>query len=408
MRIVHVFRGFHDYLSELVNSEAESSEVHALVSQRDVPILADLKASVHVHRTEMPPARSPLNAVRLPRLWSLIREIDPDIVHMQSGLMWEYGLILPRRPFPIILTVHDIVNHPVWGLMPRHTPEFFTARATRSVDAVIVHGDSLRELALKRFEQNEGPSRVYSVDHGVISRFGIGSARSTVPPGSGNVLFFGYLQKNKGLEYLVAAEAILRRVVPNLSMVVAGAASHQAYYRGLIGSSTGISLRLGYQNRESVGQLFRWADVVVLPYIEASQSGVFQIATAFGVPSVATRVGGFPDVIRHRLNGLLVPPRDPLALAAAIRELLNDAALRARIIGNLQSDREDRFSWSRIASQTLGIYRQVIARFQVESQKAGNSSTLPTHVPADVPALLRSSSPSHKNEESASRHSSGS
>src|ERR1017187_10324661 len=224
MRVVHVFRGFHDYLSELVNSEVEGSEVHVLVSQRDVPMLADLKSGVHVHRTEMPRVRSPLNGVRLPALGSLIRQINPDIVHMQSGLIWEYGLMLARRRFPVILTVHDIVNHPAWGWTLRRTPDFITACAIRSVDALVVHGDSLRELVLKRFGQKIDPSRVYSVDHGVISRFGNGSARLVVPAGSGNVLFFGYLNKYKGLEYLIEAEAILRRFVPDVSMVVAGAA----------------------------------------------------------------------------------------------------------------------------------------------------------------------------------------
>jgi len=215
---------------------------------------------------------------------------------------------------------------------------------------------------------------VYSVDHGVISGYGIGSARLAVPAGSGNVLFFGYLQKNKGIEYLMKAERVLRPQIPSLSMIVAGAASDQLYYRQLVGNTSGVDLCMGHQDRESVERLFRWADVVVLPYIEASQSGVFQIATAFGVPSVASRVGGLPDVIRDRWNGILVSPRDPLQLASAIRELLIDTSLREGIIRNLQFDRANRFSWPRIASQTLGIYREVIKRFRDKSRQSISGS----------------------------------
>src|ERR1035438_6894841 len=111
MRVVHLSRGLHEYLSELVNSESEASEVHVLEPQSGVPMLAGLRSSVHVHRTQMPAVRSPLNAVHLPALRSLIRQIHPDIVHMQSGLIWELGLLFARRRVPVILTAHDVVNH---------------------------------------------------------------------------------------------------------------------------------------------------------------------------------------------------------------------------------------------------------------------------------------------------------
>src|SRR5262249_15935593 len=268
------------------------------------------------------------------------------------------------RQYPVVLTVHDIVNHPARGLMLFRTPEFVTNAAAKMVDAVIVHGNTLRDLALQRYQRKRGSIRVHSVDHGVILRYGTGSARKVVPTGGGNVLFFGFLQRNKGLEYLVEAEAILRQQLPNLSMVVAGAAHNPTYYQQLFSKSKGISLRIGHQDGESVERLFRWADVVVLPYIEASQSGVFQVAVAFGVPTVATQVGGFQDVIRNRVNGLLVPPRDSMRLGVAIKELLIDTDLRTRIIGNLESDRECRFSWNTIATETLLVYRQAIARFR--------------------------------------------
>jgi glycosyltransferase involved in cell wall biosynthesis len=365
VRVVHVFRGYREYLGELVNSEAEGAEVHVLVSQRDVPMVADLKSSVHVHHTEMPRVRNPLNAVRLPALRSLIRQIDPDIVHLQSGgLLWENALLLAPRRCPVILTVHDVLNHPSRSGL-RLTPELVTAYGIKSADALIVHGDSCRELLVKLHGQTVDLSQIHSVDHGVITRFGKGSAQSVVPQGSGNVLFFGRIDKYKGLEYLIEAEPILRSFVPGVSIVVAGAAmSHSGYYRNLVGSTSSVSLRLGYQDRDSVERLFRWADVVVLPYIEASQSGVLQIATAFSVPPVVTKVGGLADVIRDRVNGLLVEPRDPFALATAIRELLTNFQLRDRIISSLQADREGRFSWSHIAARTLDIYREVIARFQ--------------------------------------------
>ena len=66
------------------------------------------------------------------------------------------------------------------------------------------------------------------------------------------------------------------------------------------------------------------ADVVVLPYISATQSAVVQLAYAHGIPVIVSRVGGLPDVVRPEETGLLVPPNDPVALAAAIGRFFHD------------------------------------------------------------------------------------
>ena len=64
----------------------------------------------------------------------------------------------------------------------------------------------------------------------------------------------------------------------------------------------------------------RWADVLALPYIEASQSAVLKQGFSFGVPAVVTRVGGLPDEVRDGENGLMIEPLDPPALADRVRE----------------------------------------------------------------------------------------
>jgi glycosyltransferase involved in cell wall biosynthesis len=89
---------------------------------------------------------------------------------------------------------------------------------------------------------------------------------------------------------------------------------------------------------------------------------VFRIAVLVGVPVVASAVGEFAGVITNRLNGLLVPLRNPASLARAILEVFRESCLRARLIENLVAVRQGRFLWFRIVSQTLHVYQQAILR----------------------------------------------
>lgn len=138
------------------------------------------------------------------------------------------------------------------------------------------------------------------------------------------LLFFGAVRPYKGLD--VALEA-LAQVDPALDarLVVAGRFwEGPARYEALIdrlGLHGRVEIRAGYVTNEETALLFSAADGVVLPYRSATQSGVAQLAFAYGKPVVATSVGGLPEAIEHRRTGLLCPPDSPFALARAIERL---------------------------------------------------------------------------------------
>jgi glycosyltransferase involved in cell wall biosynthesis len=96
--------------------------------------------------------------------------------------------------------------------------------------------------------------------------------------------------------------------------------------------------------------------VVVLPYRSATQSGIAHLAFSFGRPVVATMVGGLSEVVEHERTGLLVPPEDPHALAAAIERLISDAELRARLGEQAAHLSETRYGWNRVARIVLDHY----------------------------------------------------
>ena len=103
-------------------------------------------------------------------------------------------------------------------------------------------------------------------------------------------------------------------------------------------------------------QLFTDADVLVLPYIEASQSGVLAIAPSFGLPVVASNIGEIGEVVRLTGMGLTVPPADPAALAGALREVLENDALRAELSRKSAEAETGALSMERIWTLTKAAY----------------------------------------------------
>jgi glycosyltransferase involved in cell wall biosynthesis len=104
---------------------------------------------------------------------------------------------------------------------------------------------------------------------------------------------------------------------------------------------------------------FRRADLLVLPYTEAEQSGVLYTGLAFGKPMLLSAVGGFPEIAAEGA-ARLVPPGDSNALAAALSELLGDEDERRELGEAAELAAARRYSWDSIAAQTLELYRELL------------------------------------------------
>jgi 2-deoxystreptamine N-acetyl-D-glucosaminyltransferase/2-deoxystreptamine glucosyltransferase len=106
--------------------------------------------------------------------------------------------------------------------------------------------------------------------------------------------------------------------------------------------------------------LFRTAAAVILPYVSGWNSGVLASAFGYGCPVIATRVGGFDEVVEDGRTGLLVPPGDVTALAAAMDRVLGDPALAGSLAEGAQAAGR-RASWSEVAAMTRAAYDRASA-----------------------------------------------
>jgi glycosyltransferase involved in cell wall biosynthesis len=115
-----------------------------------------------------------------------------------------------------------------------------------------------------------------------------------------------------------------------------------------------------YITQKDIPRLFQQSSLVVLPYVEASQSAVIPVAYAFGRPVVASKVGGLPEVVDHGQTGLLVPPGDSDALAEAIISLLRDRDTRHQMGRQALEKTKGALSWTTIAQQTIKVYQTMV------------------------------------------------
>ena len=153
----------------------------------------------------------------------------------------------------------------------------------------------------------------------------------------------------KGLNVLLdAMPHILKEV--KLTLLVAGEFydDKEPYMKQIERLGIGNYVRVldQYIPNEAVGEYFSCSDLLVLPYLSATQSGITQIAYAFDVPVVATRVGGLPEVVEDGVSGYLVPPEDAACLASAVIRFYKEGRadeFRAGI-GRLKG----RYSWERM------------------------------------------------------------
>ena len=147
------------------------------------------------------------------------------------------------------------------------------------------------------------------------------------------LLFFGFVRPYKGLHVLLDAFGEIQRRVPSVQLVVAGEVYEGEAELRAQAAPFGDAVRFDadYVPSERVPLVFGAADLVVQPYVSATQSGVARLAFGLGTPVLTTDVGGLAEAVPDGVAGRVVPPNDASALADAAAEVLTDPALRARL-----------------------------------------------------------------------------
>ena len=180
-----------------------------------------------------------------------------------------------------------------------------------------------------------------------------------------NVLFVGRFIDRKGISFLIQAAEILKKIKIPVAFDIVGngplSAEIQKHIRRL-GLVSDVKLHEEIDN-VTLPKFYRNCDVFVLPAIvdrwgDTEGLGVVLIeAMSFGKPIVASRVGGIPSVVKNNKNGLLVPQKNPQAIAAAIEKLFRNPKLTKRLGENGLSYARKYYNWETIIDKTIRLYR---------------------------------------------------
>jgi glycosyltransferase involved in cell wall biosynthesis len=259
----------------------------------------------------------------------------------------------------VLLLCHNVAEHE--GGPAR---AWLAGRVLRRADAFIVHARSEKER-LRRIVGAEPPILSAflptSFPREVVERSHLPPELTPPTPDRSVILFFGFVRPYKGLDVLISALPRVLAERPVILWVVGefwgGRARHEARLRKL-GLEDRVRIVDRYVSNEQAAGCFRHASAVVQPYRSATGSGVAPIALDLGVPLVASAVGSLPDVIEDGVNGKLVPPGDPEALAAAVLEVLEPQA-NARLRDGARKT-GDRWTWDRLAGLVHGFVREEV------------------------------------------------
>jgi glycosyltransferase involved in cell wall biosynthesis len=373
MKVLHIAFNSAELCIHIANAVALEAEVCLMLPRQQAePCLQWLTPAVDFRPFDKVRLRQPWHQIGMVR--TLLRCIDlvsPDIVHLQKGHMY-FGLALPylRRKYPLVISIHDPRQH-VGDMSSRVTPQPLMDFAYRQAHGVIAHNEPMKQMIIKELGIAEE-----KIDVIPLIALGDENAVQEVDDAGNEILFFGRIWSYKGLEYLIKAEPLITAQVPNAKIVIAGQGEDLARYRRMMVNPDSFVIYNDWISNEQRAELFSRASVVVLPYIDATQSGVIPVAYTHAKPVVATTVGGLPAQVEDGKTGFLVPPCDVESLAARVVQLLQDKALARHLGMNGKHKQDTEWSEPVLGRQMVAVYHKTIAAVRIGKLKQPVVTTL--------------------------------
>ncbi len=285
------------------------------------------------------------------KLKDIIKRESLELMHFQyiASYFGKYSLNLGfiralNTGIPSIVTLHEVQYD---TSLRTKILAGIEKRVIRNTDKVIVHTPNQKAFLDKK----------YRLAHGKTASIFMGlSLNKGHKKRNRNILFFGLLNKRKGIEYLIKAADFLS----HYKMKIYGTSidgNYTDFLRREAGRRKNIELNFSWITERRKKSLFEWADVVVLPYTWASyQSAVLHDAFSYGLPVVVTRTGAIWEIVDAFKCGEIVNVRDEKSIAKGIENVLDNHQFYKNGVRKYQK----RANWAEIAKEHKKLYQELV------------------------------------------------
>jgi phosphatidylinositol alpha-mannosyltransferase len=299
---------------------------------------------------------APIAPLAYGRTRRALASFAPDVVHVHEPLapsVSMFAAIAARAP--VVATVHAYLD--------RSRAMELAAPVLRRIWAKVDVGIAVSEAAASFLRRALPAAEVDIVPNGVdVAVFDSPVGEPFALPGGRRIAWVNRLDPQKGFPVAVAAFAKVVEVVPDARLVVAGdGADREAL--GLLSRAVRERVHLlGTVPHDRVPMLHAVCEAFVAPAWGQESFGIALVeAMAAGLPVVASDIPGYREVMDHGVEGLLVPPRDPGALAAGLVRVLTEPGLAARL-GEAGRERAREYDWSPVVDRLEALYARAIGR----------------------------------------------
>jgi glycosyltransferase involved in cell wall biosynthesis len=352
------WRGGEDQLLALAQGLARRGHENLVVAQEGGELARRARAAGLATADVRMRGEWDVAAVR--RIAALLKRDRPDLVHMHTSHAHTLGVLASKATG----IARRIVSRRVDFSIHRHALSLSGLKYRFGVDRYVAVSHAVLEQLVR---DGVARDRIRVVHDGVDpSRFVGGDAMKAradlgVPAGAPLVGTLAHFAWHKSLETLIEAAGAVVAALPDAWIALVGDGSLRPLLESERAKSPARARILLPGFRSNVADFLAAFDLFVMPSVMEGLCTSIMDAFAAGVPVVACRAGGIPELVRDGATGSLVEPRDPAALAAAIVRMLQDAPLRRTVVDGARAALLARFTHDAMVDGTLAVYRELTA-----------------------------------------------
>jgi len=240
---------------------------------------------------------------------------------------------------------------------------------TKISDVIVVHNSNVKRKLLERINQKY-EKKIVVIPHGVdtptLHKKSMQTRNEKI-----NLLFTGFIRRNKGIEELIEAVSILDKTTKGKLKVIIAGSPHMgddANYCMKIKSMVKkyrleevIELKIKFIPEKKLSKLLENADIIVLPYKDYfyEASGVLARVMGYGKPIICSNIPKFSSELKNRVDAIIVPPGDKKSLAKAIKTLITNKDLRQKLMQNIRKKTKLR-KWQEVAQKYIKLYLSML------------------------------------------------